>query len=460
VRPLLVKRAVLEAAPPSVAEALRSPAQPLDAGARRHFERAFGHDLSHIRVHTGSAADAAARAVDANAFTTSADIVFRAGAYAPGTRDGLRLLAHELTHVVQDETAADAGGNGLIRRSAAGATALTDPAEHEAQRAETDPGELMRQLIAVVLEIELVATTGYAKPDSPAKADTTGMAAPESLAAFAGDLRTVQKNWNKTLPKQPKRWWQRKQDPPRLASARNRRLGEALNARLGALSIPLVEMDATELSFPGARFRPLRWVIEIDASYVKGGAHELSDEGAGEIAEAVLHEGRHAEQSFLAARYLATQNPGWPPLWIAVRLRIPIRIARAAKRQPLKGEEPSFALAEAMGNAYTGTRTNVAGKRKKTQRQGDAGDIMDTIKQLDKTLSSTYTQCTNMVKTLKRLPHNESTIEKGEQLWKNARAQLDRRAEYYAEYRALPDEMDAWPVGKAAHRAFDASGTK
>lgn len=65
------------------------------------MEAFFGHDFSDVRVHTGPAADASASALGARAYATGGDVVFRAGAYSPSTAAGSRLLAHELTHVVQ-----------------------------------------------------------------------------------------------------------------------------------------------------------------------------------------------------------------------------------------------------------------------------------------------------------------------------------------------------------------------
>jgi hypothetical protein len=68
------------------------------------MEPRFGHDFSQVRIHTDARADAAAAAVGAVAFTAGRDIVFRSGEYAPETREGSHLLAHELTHVVQQAT--------------------------------------------------------------------------------------------------------------------------------------------------------------------------------------------------------------------------------------------------------------------------------------------------------------------------------------------------------------------
>src|SRR5262245_8886006 len=89
------------AAPPHLAEVLSSPGQPLDAGARWFMESRFGHDFSHVRVHTGPRADLAVRAVQARAFAVDRHLVFGAGHYDPQSTEGRRLLAHELTHVIQ-----------------------------------------------------------------------------------------------------------------------------------------------------------------------------------------------------------------------------------------------------------------------------------------------------------------------------------------------------------------------
>jgi len=84
-----------------VDQELRSTGQPLDPAARAFLEPRFGRDFGDVRVHADSAASSSARAVNALAYTLGSDIVFRSGAYAPNTDTGRRLLAHELTHVVQ-----------------------------------------------------------------------------------------------------------------------------------------------------------------------------------------------------------------------------------------------------------------------------------------------------------------------------------------------------------------------
>lgn len=73
----------------------------LDAGVRADFEAQLGADLSGVRVHRDAEAGASASAVHARAYTVGSDVVFGAGEYAPHTTEGRHLLAHELTHVVQ-----------------------------------------------------------------------------------------------------------------------------------------------------------------------------------------------------------------------------------------------------------------------------------------------------------------------------------------------------------------------
>lgn len=92
--------------PPSVHKVLNSPGQPLDSATRDFFEPRFGHDFSNVRVHTDEAAGESARAVNARAYTVGRDVVFGAGHYRPHTFDGRGLLAHELTHVLQQQATA------------------------------------------------------------------------------------------------------------------------------------------------------------------------------------------------------------------------------------------------------------------------------------------------------------------------------------------------------------------
>ncbi|MEU0436413.1 DUF4157 domain-containing protein [Streptomyces sp. NPDC006290] len=108
--------------------ATRSSAGPLEADVRAEMEGLFGADFSRVRVHTDGAAAASARSLDARAWTRSPDVYFGAGHYAPHTAAGRRLLAHELTHVVQQQ-------NGLSPEG--GVEPDGSPAEREAESAAT-----------------------------------------------------------------------------------------------------------------------------------------------------------------------------------------------------------------------------------------------------------------------------------------------------------------------------------
>ena len=82
-------------------QSIRGGGQPLSEPDRTFFEPRFGRDFSQVRVHTDTKAEEAASAVNARAFTFGQDVIFRTGEYTPGTIRGNRLLAHELTHIIQ-----------------------------------------------------------------------------------------------------------------------------------------------------------------------------------------------------------------------------------------------------------------------------------------------------------------------------------------------------------------------
>ncbi len=104
-KPLLQRRAADNSSggevSPIVNEVLRSPGWPLDTNTRSFMESRFGHDFSHVRVHTDARAVRSAQAMNALAYTVGQEIIFGTGQYKPSTAIGKRLLAHELVHVIQ-----------------------------------------------------------------------------------------------------------------------------------------------------------------------------------------------------------------------------------------------------------------------------------------------------------------------------------------------------------------------
>jgi uncharacterized protein DUF4157 len=113
--------------PPIVHDVLNSAGQPLGAQTRAFFEPRFDHDFSQVRVHIDAKAAESARAVSALAYTVGRDVVFGAGQYAPQSSEGQRLIAHELTHVIQQASAPWTGG---ALRLGASDTAQEREADH------------------------------------------------------------------------------------------------------------------------------------------------------------------------------------------------------------------------------------------------------------------------------------------------------------------------------------------
>ncbi|MEO5558144.1 MAG: DUF4157 domain-containing protein [Dokdonella sp.] len=118
----------LEGETDAAAQAAGHDGRPLSEQTRSFFEPLFGQDFSGVRVHVDAAAAHAARAIHARAYTVGSDIAFGSGEYAPHTTAGRKLLAHELTHVVQQ----DRCRSGLV---SAGLSSPDHAAEREADAA-------------------------------------------------------------------------------------------------------------------------------------------------------------------------------------------------------------------------------------------------------------------------------------------------------------------------------------
>lgn len=83
---------------------LKGSGQPLSEATRNYFEPRFGYDFSAVRIHTGNEANDTAKLINARSFTFGNDIVFGTSNYSPKTSEGKKLLAHELTHVIQQSS--------------------------------------------------------------------------------------------------------------------------------------------------------------------------------------------------------------------------------------------------------------------------------------------------------------------------------------------------------------------
>ena len=121
-------------APASVDRVLSGSGRPLDPSIQQDMGQRFGHDFSQVRVHTGSAAEQSAQDINAHAYTVGHNIVFGAGGFAPGSHEGRKLVAHELTHVVQQTGAA-----GIHAGQGGGKLTLSSERKHTIQKQEKKP---------------------------------------------------------------------------------------------------------------------------------------------------------------------------------------------------------------------------------------------------------------------------------------------------------------------------------
>jgi uncharacterized protein DUF4157 len=110
---------------------------PLDRGMRGFMESRLGADFGDVRIHTDAKASESARSVQAYAYTVGNDVVFQSGKYEPESESGRRMLAHELTHVVQQRSGPVAGA------PAAGGIKISHPSDSFEQAAESNANRVM-----------------------------------------------------------------------------------------------------------------------------------------------------------------------------------------------------------------------------------------------------------------------------------------------------------------------------
>ncbi len=110
------KRSTTPPAATKAANAVTSGGHPLSSSELSYFEPRLGHDLSSVRLHTDATAGTAAKGINARAYTLRNHIAFAPGQYSPETTEGRRLLAHELTHTLQQRRSS--GTAQTVQRSA------------------------------------------------------------------------------------------------------------------------------------------------------------------------------------------------------------------------------------------------------------------------------------------------------------------------------------------------------
>lgn len=124
----------------------RGAGQSMDHGTLSRMETAFGADFSGVRIHNDTRADGLSESLAARAFTTGSDVFFRQGEYNPGTTSGRELLAHKLTHVVQQ------GGDGIRRKMT-----VSEPGDAHEVEADRMAREVIRQEHAQTTDRQAIA---------------------------------------------------------------------------------------------------------------------------------------------------------------------------------------------------------------------------------------------------------------------------------------------------------------
>ena len=441
-----------------VAGARSSGGSPLAAPVRAGLEASFGADLSAVRVHAGAASAAAAGAMSARAFTAGHDIYFAPDQYDPGSRSGLELLAHEVAHTLQNANPPESLASPLDVSSPG------DAAERDADRAaraiinnthvprverlsiqgqllrDVDRGKLAANRLAEELRTAIAGATAqeirkriYPKASAAGvkralerhqgtRADLTGLGKLTALDRFAKVMHGIRSKWAQWSPDE-----------------RLQQVGKAANAELVAANVP--EFLALDKQPQDTRaFNDVAaWKLVIRTDSLT--RDSLNDDDAAEFTNVLLHESRHAELNFVAARYAAgikTQDAST----IATEIGIPEAIAAKAVDQKFDANTDqqtadlgarmyqSIVLEEAENSAaYDALNSSLANLNKERLRAQDA------LRQLE--LSVTSETIANARAERDALPARIAAVEQA-----------------YPGYRGVGFEFEAHEVGDAAEQAY------
>jgi Domain of unknown function (DUF4157) len=485
-----VRNQIAEVLPtlPGVA-AQMGPGQAVDPGVASAAGAATGEPLGGVQVHTGPQAARMVAEHDARAVAVGDHIAFAPGAYQPGTLEGDALLAHELAHVAQMR-GAPAGGGGAIARdddeahehdadavaagvvagqhgAADGATSLIQAANNKLQwrsrlalkRCPNDSGAAARaqaqaaaaaaalQAQGVALRVELttvVATCSwpairarlYPQISAPnvaaagqrragAQPDLSGLGRIATVDHFAAAVKNIQAHWS---------------DAGQTEDTRAAALFAAANVELTRATIPpLKRVDVVAMSARGS-FGAQDWMLNLSQALMANNA--LSDGDAADLCNTTLHEARHAEQHFLAARWAAGLGESLATIQ-AEGGGMHIDVARVAKSRPINARSPNpteRALAERMyGSMVTDAAANDQIERDTTAAVDEIRARTTTAEGALAALNANITAATIAAATAAR---------------DALRAQVPVVEAAYRAYRAIPHEADAHEVGDTAEAAF------
>jgi Domain of unknown function (DUF4157) len=467
-------------APVSVDRVLSSPGRPLETSLQDDMGQRFGHDFSHVRVHTGAEAARSAQDVNANAYTVGHNIVFGAGLFTPGTHNGRRLLAHELTHVVQQSSSDGiCVEQGSTKRETSPITVQRDSTNREklsqprhsstlpyreaknlddcirimgprsakycrqevlGEKVENVPETAeqvaidLKSLIddAVWKEIrkrvypkESAAGIQRAKDRKAGTLpDLSGLGRIQTLEHFASAVRSIQARWTSFVS----------------PDDRVKELSNAAKIELTNAEVPGFLKENKEEMKAKAFFLPSEWSFTINKELVNGTS--LSDADAAGVANFTLHESRHAEQRFLAARFSAGVNNKDAP-GIVAEQGIPGVIADEAVAKKFNSTtDPKIKdLGKQMHQATVTDRT-------KNQAISDDLDPVEFVN-----LEVKRAEAKDALKML-NASQTKQTIANAVTKRDALRAEISIVEQKYNLYRNIPYEVDAHEVGDAAEQAF------
>jgi hypothetical protein len=417
-----------------------------------------------VRIHDDPRAAAIAHGVGARAFTFGDHVAMGRDQPTPGSIEGDALLAHELAHVAQQRGAPPAKGPLPVDESSS--------LEHEAEdvalaaveslhggerrvarpsargglrlsRCKTEQERMQEQAAALIPEMQrLIAGADWRHGIRPrrypaesaegirhARArhagqedDWTGLGSLARLEHFATAIRGLQRRWNAG------------------AASTATRIGwisALINSELAAVDVPAFDrVENEDMQFMGG-FEQRRWVFAI-ANHLVNDDH-LDDDDVAELANTMFHEARHAEQTFLSARFEAGQNPRITIEQLAARVRIPNAIATAAIARRFDARTPAAVAALGSRMHQAGV---VEGDRNQAISDNDGMREMEQARTEAQTALSALQSAVN-ARTL------AAAVAKRDALRRSI-AEVER---LYTLYRNIPYESDAHQVGDAAELA-------
>jgi hypothetical protein len=443
-----------------LADARASTGAALHPAARDRLESSFGVDLSSVRIHAGVPSSLAAGALGARAFTDGRHIHFADRAYDPNSRHGFELLAHEAAHAIQSGLREPSGPAASARISAPDDTVEADagrsakmavdrrhvpqafPVQQSSQfpiclapnPVQTDADRVIAELQTVISGATWKEIRKRVYPKESAagiqragerhqgnRPDLTGLGKLAVLQDFADGVRAVQSQWSTLTP-----------------NRRVAEIGKVANRELTAADVPgFLALNSQPMQSKGF-FTPSQWSFTISEELVKNNA--LTNDDAGQVANVGLHESRHAEQAFLAARFSA--GTGADAATIARDEGIPGTVA--TKAVAMKFDARTDPKVSSLGQAmFQSMVTNRDANQATTGDSLAAIDKLDSRRELAKIALTTLQQSAT--------PENVSDAR---QACEDLKAQITVVEQKYSLYRAIPHEADAHEVGDAEEQAF------